>query len=137
MIARLEVDFALLLQAVMHQRAFKVTTTYLFPCIVFSLCRSAGVPFWHIDQIKTPSGTIDIGLIQDEANELDPHRGLCPDVTPHGENLADTVEQAQAAAQATFDPTETTPIESILGGSIAPSSSRSTPSATLVQLARV
>ena len=31
MIAGFEVDFAWLLQAVMHERAFKVTTTYPFP----------------------------------------------------------------------------------------------------------
>ena len=43
MIARFEVDFAWLLQAVMYERAFKVTTTYPFPCMIFSLCKSAGV----------------------------------------------------------------------------------------------
>ena len=60
-IARFEVDFAWLLKAVMHERAFKVITTYPFPCMIFSLCRSAGVPIWHVDQIKTPLGTVDIG----------------------------------------------------------------------------
>ena len=49
MIARFEMDFAWLLQAVMHERAFNVTTTYPFPCMIFALCRSAGVPIWHID----------------------------------------------------------------------------------------
>ena len=44
MIARFEVEFSWFLQAVMHERAFKVTTTYPFPCMIFSLCRSAGVP---------------------------------------------------------------------------------------------
>ena len=44
MIARFGVDFAWLLQALMHERAFKVTTTYPFPYMIFSLCRSAGVP---------------------------------------------------------------------------------------------
>ena len=47
MIPAFEVDFVWLLQAVMHERAFKVTTTYSFPCIIFSFCRSAGVPIWH------------------------------------------------------------------------------------------
>ena len=41
MIAGFEVDFVWLLQAVMHERAFKVTTTFPFPCMIFSLCRSA------------------------------------------------------------------------------------------------
>ena len=70
MIAKFEVDFAWLLQAVMHERAFKVTTTYPFPCMIFSLCRSAGVPIWHVNQLKIPLGTVDIGLIRDEANKL-------------------------------------------------------------------
>ena len=54
MIAGFEVDFAWLLQAVMHERDFKVTTTYPFPCMIFALCRTAGVPIWHIDKLKTP-----------------------------------------------------------------------------------
>ena len=49
MITRFEVDFAWLLQEVMHERAFKVTTTYPFPCMIFAICRSAGVPIWHVD----------------------------------------------------------------------------------------
>ena len=44
MIAGFEVDFSWLLEAVMHERCFKVTTTYPFPCMIFSLCRSEGVP---------------------------------------------------------------------------------------------
>ena len=44
MIAGFEVDFAWLLQAVMNERAFKVTNTYPLPCMIFSLCRSARVP---------------------------------------------------------------------------------------------
>ena len=43
--------------------------------MVFDLCKLAGVPVWHIDVLKTPSGTVDIGLIRVEANELDPNRG--------------------------------------------------------------
>ena len=49
MIVGFEVNFAWLLQAVMHERDFKVTTTYAFPCMNFSLCRFAGVPIWHVD----------------------------------------------------------------------------------------
>ena len=54
MIAEFEVDFTWLLQAVMHERAFKFTTTYPFPRTILALCRTAGVPIWHIDQLKTP-----------------------------------------------------------------------------------
>ena len=70
--AGFEVDFTWLLQVVMHERAFKVTTTCPFPCMIFALCRTAGVPIWHIDQLKTPQGTVDVGLIRDEANEFAP-----------------------------------------------------------------
>ena len=35
MIAGFEVDFSWLLEAVMHERAFKVTTTYPFPSLPF------------------------------------------------------------------------------------------------------
>ena len=75
MIAGLKVDFAWILQAVTHERDFKVTTIYHFPRMIISLCRSAGVPNLHIDQLKTTLGTVDIGLIRDEANELAPRRG--------------------------------------------------------------
>ena len=64
MISGFKVDFSWLLQEVLHETDFKVTTTYPLPCMIFSLCRSAGVPIWNIDQIKTPLGTVDIGLIQ-------------------------------------------------------------------------
>ena len=105
--------------------------------MVFPLCRFAGVPTWNIDYIKTPPGIVDIGLIKDEANELAPHRGPRSEVPLIGENLADTIEQDQTATQATFEPTDTNSVESIQGGSPAPSSSRSTPSYTLVPLARI
>ena len=99
MIAEFEVDFAWLLQAVMHKRAFKVTTTYPFPCMIFSLCRSAGVLIWHVDQLKTPQGTVDVGLIRDEVNELAPRRGLRPELPPLADDLADIVAQARTATQ--------------------------------------
>ena len=54
MIAGFEVDLARLLQAVMHEWTFKATTTYPFPCMVYALCRLAGVPVWNIDVLKTP-----------------------------------------------------------------------------------
>ena len=121
MIAGFEVYFAWLLQAVMHERAFKVTTTYPFPCMIFALCRSAGVPIWHINQLKTPLGTVNIGLIRDEANELAPRRGPSLELPPLADDLADTVAQARTATQASSG---TTPVESIPGSSTAPSSSR-------------
>ena len=70
-------------------------------------------------------GTVDIGLIRDEANKLDPHRGPRPELPPLGDNLANTVAQARTATQAAS--TDTTPVESIPGSSPAPSSSRTAP----------
>ena len=75
MVVGFKVDFAWLLQVVIHERAFKATTTYPFPCMIFELCRSAGVPVWHIDVLKTPTGIMDIGFFWDETNELAPNRG--------------------------------------------------------------
>ena len=69
MIMRFEVYFTWLLQVVMYKRAFKDTITYPFLCMVFALCRLAEVPVWHINVLKTPPSTVDIGLIRDEANE--------------------------------------------------------------------
>ena len=63
----------------MHERAFKVTTTYPFPCMVYALCRLAVLLVWYIYVFKTPSFTVDISLIRDENNELAskeaPYRG--------------------------------------------------------------
>ena len=59
-IAGFKVDFAWILHAFMQEKAFMVTTTYPFSCMVFSLCRSTDVPIWHIDQINTPPSTVDI-----------------------------------------------------------------------------
>ena len=109
---------------------------YPFPCMVFSLCRSAGVPIWHIDQLKTPPSTIDIGLIRDEANELDPRRRPRLELPPLSDNL-DTVAQARTAMQSASETTKTTWVKSISGSSTFPSSSRSAPFPALVPLARV
>ena len=134
MIAGFEVDFAWLLQAVMHERSFKVTTTYPFPCMIFALCRSAGVPIWHVYQLKTPLGTVDVGLIRDEANELALRRGPRPELPPLADDLADTVAQARTATQAS---TDTTPVESSPSSITVSSSSRTAPLPTMVPLERV
>ena len=99
----------------MNESNFKVTT---------SLCRSAGVPIWHIHQLKTPLGIVDIGLIRNEAYELTPRRGPRQEFPQLGENLAHTVAHDLMAMQAASETTNTTPVESILGSSTALSSSR-------------
>ena len=54
---------------------------YYLPISVhgFALYRSAGVPTFNVDQIKTPSITVYISLIRDEANELGPERWPRPE----------------------------------------------------------
>ena len=99
------------------------------------LRRFAGVPIWHIDQLNTPLGSVDIGLIRDEANDLAPRRGPRQELPPVGNNQDDTVEQAHTATKAVS--TYTTPLESIPGSSTARSSSWSAPLPALVSLAKV
>ena len=77
--------------------------------MIFELCRSARVPVWHIDMLKTPIGIVDISLIRDDANEIDPNRGPRAEVQQLGERLATTVEQAQWADQDTSEPIGNTP----------------------------
>ena len=71
----------------------------------------------HIDQLKTPLGTIDIVLIKDGDNEFAARKGPRQQLPLLGYNLADTVAQARTAAQATS--TNTTPFESIPSSSTA------------------
>ena len=92
------------------------------------------MPIWHIDQLKTPQGTVDVSLIRDGANELAPRRGPRPKLPPLADDLADTVAQAHTSTQAC---TDTTSVEFIPGSSTTPSSSRTAPLPTLVPLARV
>ena len=103
--------------------------------MIFSLCKSAGVPIGHVDQLKTPIGTVDVGLIRDEANELAPRRGPRLELPPLADDLADTVAQARTATQAAS--TDTTPVESIPGSSTALSFSRTASLPALVPLSRV
>ncbi|KAG5599363.1 hypothetical protein H5410_030733, partial [Solanum commersonii] len=47
LVAGLELDFAHMLLAEIHERTIKTSTTYPFPCLIFQLCRDSGVPIWH------------------------------------------------------------------------------------------
>ena len=73
------------------------------------------MPIWHIYQLKTLMGTVDIGLITDEANELAPRREPHQELPPLGKNPADTVAHAHTATHATSEITNTTLVESIPG----------------------
>ena len=88
---------------------------------------AASVPIWHIDQLKTSLGTVDIGLIRDQVNEMAPRRGPRSELPPLGENRADTVAHARTATQAASETPDTVLVESILGSSIIYSSSHSAP----------
>ena len=112
-----------------------VTTTYTFPCMIFALFRSASVLIWHVDQLKTPQGTVDVDLIRDDANKFAPSRGPRPELPPLVDDLVDTVAQARAATQATS--TDTNLVESIPGSSNVQSSYRTALLPALVPLSMV
>lgn len=95
MVTGFEIDFQRLLLYVIHERAFKTSTNYPFPYMIFQLCRAAGVPIWHIGFLGTSTGRVDIGLIRDDANEATQNKGPQFDVKSLGENLSYTVEQAK------------------------------------------
>uniref|UniRef100_M1DKZ6 Integrase core domain containing protein n=1 Tax=Solanum tuberosum TaxID=4113 RepID=M1DKZ6_SOLTU len=74
LVAGVEIDFARILLAEIHERVFKTSTTYPCPCLISQLCRDSGLPIWHCDRLIHPTGTLDIGLIRDEANVAAPRR---------------------------------------------------------------
>uniref|UniRef100_M1DH45 Integrase core domain containing protein n=1 Tax=Solanum tuberosum TaxID=4113 RepID=M1DH45_SOLTU len=84
-------------------------------------------------------GTLDRGLIQDEANVGAPRIEPQVEVPPLGADLADTVGQAQGVDLIIPDHTDTIPTSFSQAASRAPSSSRSTPplGVVVVPLARV
>ena len=77
---------------------------------------------------------MDVVFIRDNANELAPRKGPHLELPPHANDLANTVDKAYTATQASID---TTPIELIPGSSTAPSSFRTAPLPALILLARV
>ena len=102
MVTGFEVDFLRLLLAVIHERDFKASTTYPFSCMIIEFCSATGVPIWHIDVLRTPTGIVDIGHIKNEANEVAHNRGPRVEVHPFGENLINTVEQDKGVDHASF-----------------------------------
>uniref|UniRef100_M1DJA2 Integrase core domain containing protein n=1 Tax=Solanum tuberosum TaxID=4113 RepID=M1DJA2_SOLTU len=139
LVAGVEIDFARMLLAEIHERAFMTSTTHPFPCLIFHLCRDSGVPIWHCDKLVHLTRALDISLIRDEENVAAPCREPQVEVPPLGSDLADTVGQAQGGDLNIPDHTNTVPGSSSQAASMAPSSSRFTPQlgATVVPLARV
>lgn len=97
LVVRLEIYFAHLMLAGIHEMAFNTATTYPFPWLIFYMCRDAGLSIRHCHTHRRPTGMLDIGLIKDEANVVAPRRGPRVLVLPLGKNLADMVEQALGA----------------------------------------
>ena len=139
LVAEVKIDFARMLLAEIHERAFRTSTTYPFPRLIFHLCRDSGVPIWHCDKLVHPTGALDIGLIRDEANVAAPRKDPQIEVPPLGPDLADTVGQAQGGDPIIPDHADAVPGSSSQAASVTPSSSRSTPQlgVTVVPLTRV
>lgn len=95
MIVGLDIFFARVLIMVIHDRSFKITTTYPFACLIFQLYIEARVPIWNYDTLCSSVGIVYIGLIKDEANIVAPRRGPMIQMPPLKKNLVDTVELAQ------------------------------------------
>ncbi|KAG5585447.1 hypothetical protein H5410_045881 [Solanum commersonii] len=126
LVAGVEIDFALMLLAEIHERAFKTSTTYPFPCLIFQLCRDSGVLIWHCDRLIHPTGALDIGLIRDEENVAAPRREPQIEVPPLGADLADMVGKVHGSDPIILDHSDTVPASSSQNASIALSSSRFT-----------
>uniref|UniRef100_M1DUV3 Integrase core domain containing protein n=1 Tax=Solanum tuberosum TaxID=4113 RepID=M1DUV3_SOLTU len=137
-VAEVEIDFTRMLLAEIYERAFKTSTTYPFRCLIFQLCRDSGLPIWHCDRLIYPTGTLDIGLIRDEANVAAPRSEPQIEVPPLGADLADMVGQAQGGDPIIRDHSDTVPTSSSQATSMAPISSQSTPQleATVFPLAK-
>uniref|UniRef100_M1DUM3 Integrase core domain containing protein n=1 Tax=Solanum tuberosum TaxID=4113 RepID=M1DUM3_SOLTU len=139
LVVGLEINFSRMIIAEIHERDFKASTTYHFPCLIFQLCRDSGVPIWHCDKLIRATRTLDIDLIRDEANVVAPRREPQVEVPPLGVDLVDDVEQIQDDDLAPPAHTDDTPASPYQAASRAPSSSRVTPpsGASVVPLARV
>lgn len=95
LVARLVIDFTMLLNSVINERDFKNSTAYPFSCMILQLCKNTGVSLWKCDILFSPTRIVDIGLITDEANVAAPWHGPELILQPLSENLADTVELDQ------------------------------------------
>uniref|UniRef100_M1DGP6 Integrase core domain containing protein n=1 Tax=Solanum tuberosum TaxID=4113 RepID=M1DGP6_SOLTU len=95
MVSDLEIDFSRIMILMIHERAFKFTTTFPFPCLIFQFCRGSGVLVWHSDRLLQATKTLDIGLILDEANVAASRREPQFEVPQLGDDLIADVEQMQ------------------------------------------
>lgn len=75
MVSWIEINFAKIFLVVIHEREFKTSTTYPFPCLIFWLSKDVGVPILHCDRLYQQPRKVDIGLIRDKANVMAPVEG--------------------------------------------------------------
>lgn len=87
----LEIDFAPILITEIHERAFRITTTVPFPCLIFQLCRDAFVSVWHCVKLIDATKTMDIGLIRDDVYLAAPLREPPVTLPPLGDDLVGDV----------------------------------------------
>ncbi|WMV33243.1 hypothetical protein MTR67_026628 [Solanum verrucosum] len=74
MIVGLEIDFACIYIAKIHEKAFRAATTLPFPSLIFLQCRDSSVQVWDCHMLLNAAKTLDIGLIRDNATVAAPCR---------------------------------------------------------------
>ena len=126
MVAGLEIDFTWVLITMIHEKAFMMSTSYLFDYLVFLFFKKDGVQISHCDTLHSLAETVDIDLIMDKANVAATQIGRRINMSPLRDNLVDTVELDQGANPVTTYHTDTTLASSIHASSKAPTSSCST-----------
>lgn len=94
LVARFEIDFSRIMLARIYEMEFKNFTTYLFHCLIFQLCMNSDTLDQHYDKLIHPTGTLDVGLISDEATVVAPHKDPLVEVPPLVPNLVDMVDYA-------------------------------------------
>uniref|UniRef100_M1D9A8 Putative plant transposon protein domain-containing protein n=1 Tax=Solanum tuberosum TaxID=4113 RepID=M1D9A8_SOLTU len=112
LVAGVDIDFARMLLVEIHERAFKTSTTYPFPCLIFQLCRDSRVPIWHGERLIHSTGTLDIGLIRDKENVVASRRE--PQVEAEFASLWTNVDAILAAPAVEPEAAPTTLADNIL-----------------------
>lgn len=123
MVEGFKIDYARLLITVIRERDFKTSTIHPLACLIFQLCKEAGVEICQCDTLRIRVRTVDISLISDKANVEAPRRGTQIEMPTFSGNIEDTIELDEGADTTTFDPTNTTLIDSTHAASYAPNSS--------------
>lgn len=132
MVEGFEIDYARVLITLIRERDFKTSTIHPLACLIFQLCKEAGVQICQCDTLRIRVRTVGISLISDKANIETPRRGTQIEISTFSGNIEDMIELAEGADTTTFDPTNTTLTDSTHAASFAPNSSLSTPSSLAI-----